>query len=333
MRADRLLSILLLLQTHGRLSASDLASRLEVSRRTVFRDLTALSSAGVPVVSERGPKGGAYLMDGYRTDLTGLTESELEALLAFGGRGPASDLGLGSQLDQASRKLSAAARRRSSVQLHDRVLIDGDRWFRGASVPAHLARVQDAVWSNRRLRLTYRRSLDRAVERTVEPYGLVSKAGTWYLLAGIDGRARIYRVSRIDDAQLTDEPFDRPVNFDLGQAWAAQVARFKETLPPPFPVTVRVEPEASDLFTRTFGDRIVGRAADNVAVLDFPASEAAVSMLTTFGDSVEVLDPEEVRARLADIGRRLSALYRSRSHQRPRSATESNSRSSPSVQK
>src|SRR5215472_11871705 len=139
MRADRLLSILLLLQTHGRLSAGDLAHRLEVSRRTICRDLEALSGAGVPVVSERGPNGGAYLLGGYRTDLTGLTEPELEALLAFGGRGPAADLGLGPQLDQASRKLAVAAGQRRG-RLQERVLIDGERWFRNAPVPPHLAR-------------------------------------------------------------------------------------------------------------------------------------------------------------------------------------------------
>src|SRR5213593_1607267 len=125
MRADRLLSILLLLQAHGRLSTTELAQRLEVSRRTVFRDLDALSGAGVPVATERGPNGGAYLLNGYRTDLTGLTEPELEALLAFGGQGPAADLGLGRELDQASRKLAAAARPRSAGRLQERVLIDG----------------------------------------------------------------------------------------------------------------------------------------------------------------------------------------------------------------
>lgn len=309
MRADRLLSILLLLQTHGRLSAADLARRLEVSRRTVFRDLEALSAAGVPVVSEHGPRGGAYLMGGYRTDLTGLSEPELEALLAFGGRGPASDLGLGSHLDQASRKLVAANRPRASGRLQERVLIDSDHWTRGASVPPHLSQVQDALFSDRRLRLRYRRGLDRVVERTVEPYGLVSKAGTWYLLAGVDGKPRIYRVSRIEDAEATEDSFERPAGFDLKQVWAAQVIRFKDSLPPHYPVTVRVKPTQSELFTRTLGDRIISHSEDNVAVLDFPACEAAVSMLTGFGGAIEVLDPQDVRSRLAEIARELTALY------------------------
>jgi predicted DNA-binding transcriptional regulator YafY len=309
-RADRLLSILLLLQAHGRLSAGHLAERLEVSRRTVCRDLDALSAAGVPVVTDRGPNGGAYLLGGYRTDLTGLTEPELEALLAFGGQGPAADLGLGAQLDQASRKLAVAAGPSRIGRLQERVLVDGERWFRTAPVPAHLAHVQDALWSDRRLRLSYRRGLDRVVERTVEPYGLVCKAGTWYLLAGVGGEPRVYRVSRIEDAELTDEVFERPAGFDLRAAWAARVGIFTGAAPTArVAVTVRVDPAVSGQFTRLVGDQVVDRPGGGVAVLDFPACEAAVSVLIGFGGAVEVLDPPDLRERLAEIGRQLSGLY------------------------
>src|SRR5712692_1922918 len=245
MRADRLLSILLLLQANGRMCAADLAEKLEVSRRTVYRDLDALSSAGVPVVTDRGPNGGAYLLGGYRTDLTGLTEGELEALLAFGGQGPAADLGFESQLEGASRKLAVAARRDQAGRLRERVLIDGERWFRTAPVPAHLTRVQDALWLDRRVRLRYRRTLDRVVDRVIEPYGLVCKAGT----------------------------------FDLRAAWAAQVGRFKALGPERVSVTVRVDPEASGPFTRVIGDQIVERLSDGVVVVDFPLCEAAISLL------------------------------------------------------
>lgn len=309
MRADRLLSILLLLQAHGRLSTAELAERLEVSRRTVFRDLDALSGAGVPVATDRGPKGGAYLLDGYRTDLTGLTEAELEALLAFGGQGPASDLGLGTELDQASRKLAAAAGKRSAGKLQERVLIDSGTWFRGTRVPSHLARVQDALWSNRRLRLGYRRDVDRVVERIVEPYGLVCKAGTWYMLAGVRGEARMYRVSRIESAELTDETFERPARFDLRAVWAAQVGRFVDAAPQRVAVKVRVAAEVSAQFNRIVGDQIVERRGDGVVVLDFPACEAAVSPLAAFGSRVEVLEPQELRDRLYALGQQLSGLY------------------------
>jgi len=309
MRADRLLSILLLLQAHGRMSAAELARRVEVSRRTVFRDLEALSGAGIPVVSDRGPNGGAYLLGGYRTDLTGLTESELEALLAFGGQGPAADLGLGPELDRASRKMAAAARRDSAGRLRERVLIDSERWFRTAPVPPHLARVQDALWLDRRIRLRYRRSLDRVVERIVEPYGLVCKAGTWYLLAGVDGAPRVYRVSRIEDAEVSDETFQRPAGFDLRALWASQVGRFKASGPGHILVKVRVDADASGPFTRLVGDQIVERPDNDVVVLDFPADQAAVSLLAPFGRSVEVLEPNDLRRRLGEIGGQLSTLY------------------------
>jgi predicted DNA-binding transcriptional regulator YafY len=315
-RADRLLSILLLLQAHGRLSAADLAERLEVSRRTVFRDLNALSGAGVPVVTDRGPNGGAYLLDGYRTDLTGLTEPELEALLAFGGQGPAADLGLGPQLDQASRKLAAAAGTRRSGRLQERVLIDGARWFRGAPVPSHLTCVQDALWANRRLRLRYRREVDRVVERIVEPYGLVCKAGTWYMLAGVRGETRTYRISRIEGAELTEETFERPAGFDLRAAWAVQVSRFHSAVPERVLVKVQVDPEVSAQFSRIVGDQIVERSGDGVVVLDFPACEAAVSPLAAFGSRVEVLEPQDLRDRLAEVGLQLSTLYRATSSRR-----------------
>jgi predicted DNA-binding transcriptional regulator YafY len=308
-RADRLLSILLLLQANGRMSAGALAERLEVSRRTVYRDLDALGSAGVPVVTDRGPQGGASLLGGFRTDLTGLTEVELEALMTFGGQGgPAGELGLRAELDQASRKLRTAAGRDRGGRLQERVLIDGERWWRTGRVPPHLARVQDALWSDRRLRLRYRRAIDRVVERTVEPYGLVCKAGVWYLLAGVDGQPRVYRISRIVDAELTDESFERPPGFDLRAAWEARVTGFRGE-PHPVRVTVRVGPAASELFTRLVGEQALRSTDGDLAVLELPGPEAAAGMLAHFGDAIEVLEPGDLRARLAGIGRQLADLY------------------------
>ena len=316
MRADRLLSLLLLLQAHGRMSASALASKLEVSRRTVFRDLDALSAAGVPVATERGPQGGAYLLGGYRTDLTGLTEHELEALLAFGSSGPATDLGLGRELDQASRKIAAAASHsgpRSAGRLAERVLIDGATWFRGARVPTHLINVQDALWSDRKLRLRYRRDVDRVVERIVEPLGLVCKAGTWYMVAQVSGDVRTYRVSRIEGAELTEETFARPAEFDIRAAWETSVERFRSTASERIAVRVRVDPEVSAQFNRIMGEQIVSRAGDGIVVLDFAACEAAVSPLAAFGSRVEVLEPQDLRDRMARLGQELSGLYRTES--------------------
>ncbi|HEX4214232.1 MAG TPA: WYL domain-containing protein [Candidatus Dormibacteraeota bacterium] len=309
MRADRLLSILLLLQARGRMTAGELARQLEVSRRTVCRDLDALSGAGVPVVTDRGPNGGASLLEGYRTDLTGLTAAELEALLAFGGQGPAADLGLGTEIDRAARKLTVAAGSRATGRLRDRILIDGDRWFRSSPVPAHLARVQDALWLDRRVRLRYRRALDRVVDRLVDPYGLVCKSGTWYLLAGVGGQPRVYRVSRIEGAELSEEAFERPPGFDLRWAWAAQVGDFRGGTPEHLSVLVRVAADVSDRFSRVAGDQIVERRGEGIAVLEVPGWWAAVGLLAMFGATVEVLEPEDLRLRMAGIGRELAGLY------------------------
>lgn len=186
MRPDRLLSILLLLQANGRMSAGTLARRLEVSRRTIYRDVEALGASGVPVVVDQGRDGGVSLLAGWRTDVTGLTEQELSALLAFASSGPASDLGLGEDFGRAARKVAAAAGGPSpgaAVRFQDRVLIDNDPWSAPRRVPAHLSRVQDALWSDRRLAMRYRWGDGAVSERVVEPYGLIAKNGVWYLLA------------------------------------------------------------------------------------------------------------------------------------------------------
>jgi predicted DNA-binding transcriptional regulator YafY len=307
-RADRLLSILLLLQARGRMSTRDLADRLEVSRRTVFRDLEALSSAGVPVVADRGPAGGVQLLEGYRTDLTGLTESELEALFAFSGSGLAADLGMRAELERASNKVTTAAGRTATTRLRQRVLVDTRRWGAPPEAPPHLATVQDALWADRRVRLRYPKSGDGERDVVVEPYGLVAKAGNWYLLAAVGDGLRVYRVSRIQRAEVLPERFERQPDFRLEAAWDAQVGSF-----PPrdqVQVEVRVAPAVAARFARVAGDSLTAPLDDDGrAVLAFPAVGAAAATLSGFGDDVEVLSPPELRERLADLGRRLVARY------------------------
>jgi predicted DNA-binding transcriptional regulator YafY len=309
-RADRLLSILLLLQAHGRMTAGTLARRLEVSQRTIYRDLDALGAAGVPVVIDQGPHGGASLLPGWRTDVTGLTETELSALLAFAASAPAADLGLSEDLERAARKLAVAA---GSVpagnRFRDRVLVDINPWV-ARRVPAHLGSIQDAVWSDRCLALRYRRGDGVVVERTVEPYGLVAKNGVWYLLARGESGIRTYRVSRVEDAAITDTAFVRPPGFDLERAWADHSL---PDLPAPdrVAVKVRADPVQAALFYRLAASRVIERAEDgDSAILEFPAADAAAGFIASFGALVEVLDPPQVRARLGVIGRELSGLYR-----------------------
>ena len=197
MRASRLVSLLLLLQTRGRMTAAHLADELEVSVRTIYRDLEALSAAGVPVYAEAGPNGGCQLIEGYRTRLTGLTANEAEALIVSGVPGPVGELGLGTVLGAAQLKLLAAMptelAERASLARH-RFHLDAPRWFRGGRNEPYLAEVAAAVWHDQCINVRYRHpGADAAVTRHLDPLGLVLKAGVWYLVARRDGELRTYR--------------------------------------------------------------------------------------------------------------------------------------------
>jgi predicted DNA-binding transcriptional regulator YafY len=300
-RADRLVSILLLLQANGRMTAGALAERLEVSRRTIHRDLEALGMSGVPVVVDRGSTGGASLIAGYRTELTGLSEPELQALTAFGAGDLAADLGVRPLLESASRKLAAAAGHRQARSLQQRVLIDGDSWTRSRAAPEHLSRVQDALWSDHRLRLRYRRGEERVVERIVDPLGLVTKRGIWYLLGGVGDGRRVYRVSRIEEAEILTE------TFDLEAAWAEAVAGFRGT--DLVRVTVRTDPDGAARVARLFGEAVVERRSDGVLDLEMSSVDGAACLLAAVGETVEVLTPAAVRERLGRIGYALVDKY------------------------
>src|SRR5512146_266005 len=215
MRASRLVTVLLLLQSRGQLTARELADELEVSERTIHRDVDALSASGVPVYAERGPHGGIRLVDGYRTRLTGLTGDEAEALFLAGIPGPAAELGLGTVVAAAQLKVLASLppelRTRAS-RLVERFHLDAGDWFRASQPVPYLAALSDAVWSSTRIAIDYERS-EGVVQRVIEPLGLVLKAGTWYVVAAVDGQFRTYRVSRVVGATRSTERFDRPDGF------------------------------------------------------------------------------------------------------------------------
>src|SRR5215831_6891858 len=207
MRADRLLSILLLLQTYRRMTARDLAERLEVSERTIHRDMESLSGVGIPVVAERGAGGGWLLQGEYRTNLTGLNEAEIQAL--FLARSPRllDDLGLGKAAEAAFIKLFAAvppAMRRDAESASRRIYVDGAGWNQSEESAPLLPLLQEAIRQDRTVRFKYQRGDECEVEREVDPLGLVAKGGAWYLVAAIDGDIRNYRVSRVIEAEMTD---------------------------------------------------------------------------------------------------------------------------------
>ena len=229
MRASRLLSIQMLLQAHGRMSATALARALDVSVRTLHRDIDELTSAGVPVYAERGRAGGFQLLPGWKTSLTGFTPKEAEAVFLAGLAGPASDLGLGSQVASAERKLLAALPapwRGSAHRLRSRLHLDPVEWYREAEPVPFLPLVAHAVWEERQLAISYE-SWSRTARRTVHPLGLVMKAGTWYFVAAREGKVRTWRVASVLDAQLADAPVQRPRGFELAEYWRASVRRFE----------------------------------------------------------------------------------------------------------
>jgi predicted DNA-binding transcriptional regulator YafY len=322
MRARRLISLLLLLQSRGHATAAELADELEVSARTVYRDLEALGSAGIPVTTERGPGGGCRLLGGYRTPLTGFDAGEAEALFLSGLPGPAAELGLGSLLGRAQRKVLAAlpARMREAALIADqRFHLDPRGWFQ--EQPAHpaLEALASAVWRDRRVAFDYLRVDGRAVEREADALALTLKAGLWYLVARVGIETRVYRVSRVTRVRVSEVGFARDPAFDLAAFWSKWAADFESGLAA-IPVTVRIAPAAlarvermGDPFTRAPAAPAPQVDADGWTrrVLVFEKLEYAVSGLLGFGADVEVVEPAELRARLVEAARALGRLYAS----------------------
>jgi predicted DNA-binding transcriptional regulator YafY len=311
MRASRLVNLLLLLQTRGGLTAEELAGELEVSVRTIHRDVDALSAAGIPIYAERGPLGGIRLVEGYRTRLTGMTAEEAEAVFLSGLPGPAAELGLGTVVAAARLKVLAALpaelRPRAS-RLVERFHLDATGWFQAGEPVPHLGVLSEAVWEARRVEIQYRRG-DETVPRILEPLGLVLKAGVWYVVARTDDQLRTYRVSRVVDAHPRDETFERPDGFDLPAWWAESSAAY-ERESPRIDIVIKANREGFGRLADTFGARSVREAvrlgdtdADGwqrlrIAV-DWP--EEAPSRLLGLAPNVELLEPAALRGQILAI--------------------------------
>ena len=319
MRASRLVNLLLILQTRGGLTAGELAEELEVSVRTIHRDVDALSAAGVPIFAERGPHGGIRLVDGYRTRLTGMTADEAEALFLSGLPGPAAELGLGTVVAAARLKVLAALpaelRGRAS-RLVERFHLDAAGWFQAGEAVPHLATVAEAVWEGKPLRIEYRRER-MPVARDLGPLGVVLKGGVWYLVATTDGQIRTYRVSRIVLASRMDGAFERPAGFDLAAYWAESSAAYERDSPR-IAVVVRVAEDRVGALADAVGyatvegaERLTEPDPDGWLRLRLELSwpdEAHLRLLAA-GSSIEVLEPPEVRERLIASATRILARY------------------------
>jgi predicted DNA-binding transcriptional regulator YafY len=327
-RADRLLSLVLLLQARGRATAQAIAAELEVSVRTVYRDLEALVTAGVPILTESGPGGGCRLMEGYRFPLRGLRPDEAEALLILGVPGVLRELGLDRALDAAQRQIritADGADEGGAALVH----LDMPRWFGGQEEVPCLRDLAQALRARQRLAVRYRPrdDLAGARPRVVGPLGLVNKAGQWYLVASSAGSprdrpgVRVFRVARIASARVLAEPFERPAGFDLAAFWRRWSAEF-EASRPRIPVTLRASPGALAAFGEIFGQALFISGAPalaaalppdedgwRVVTLSFEHERAAVGRLAGFGDQVEVQSPPSVRTGLVATARQILRRY------------------------
>jgi predicted DNA-binding transcriptional regulator YafY len=318
-RASRLLNLLLLLQTRGGLTAEELARELEISVRTVHRDVDALSAAGIPIYAERGPQGGIRLVEGYRTRLTGMTGEEAEALFLSGLPGPAAELGLGTVVAAARLKVLAALppelRSRAS-RLVKRSHLDATGWYQAGEPVPHLSVLAEGVWEARRVEIRYRRG-DSAVLRVLEPLGLVLKAGVWYVVARADDQLRTYRVSRVLEARLLDESVTRPPDFDLPTWWAESSAAYERETPR-LEVVIRVDRDSLGPLSDVFGARAVrdaerlddGDAAGRRRLrLSVEWPEEAASRLLGLASTVEVLEPARLRDEIRGLARQAIERY------------------------
>ena len=293
MRADRLLSIVLLLQAHQQLTSRTLAERLEVSERTIHRDMEALSGAGIPVVAERGSSGGWSLLGQYRTNLTGLNESEIQSLFVT----------------------APAMYRRGAERAKQRIYVDSTGWARTEESVPLLPVLQDAIWTERKVRITYERGAEcAAVEREVDPLGLVAKGSAWYLVGGVSGELRSYRVTRIVRAETLETASQIPPGFDLQNFWRQSTATFKASLPK-YTATFRVAPS---VFPRlSFAGRFarVGEVIETDSAgwfkvsVGFDVEEMACEYALGFGPNLEVIEPETLRRKVVEMAREVVTVY------------------------
>jgi predicted DNA-binding transcriptional regulator YafY len=315
MRADRLLSIVLVLQSRGRQTAHQLAAAHEVSVRTIYRDMQALGSIGIPVF---GDSAGYQLVDGYRTQLTGLTAEEARALVLAGLPGVAADLGLAAEVAGASLKLAAAlpqSLRERVTRMRQRFHLDAPGWYQDGDSSEHLTGLADAVWRQQAVSVRYE-NWQREVDRRLEPYGLVLKAGKWYLVAGTGGQLRTFRVNQIRALTVLPDRFDWPEGFDLATFWSGHIVEFRARLHTG-EALVRLSPAALQRLPHLMGRPVADAAAAGepqpdgwlLARVPIESEAHAAAEFLRLGDQVEVLGPRTLRDRLSATVAGLAALY------------------------
>jgi len=322
MRADRLLSIVLLLQAHHQMTSRDLASRLEVSERTIHRDMEALSGAGIPVVAARGLGGGWSLLGEYRTTLTGLTEAEIQSLFVTKPTKLLADLHLEKAADGAHLKLLASlpsAFRQGAERARHRIHIDVSGWSKREEAVPFLPVLQEALWLERKLSIKYERGGNfEPVKRLLSPLGLVAKGSVWYLVASVDASVdksvRSYRVSRIADAEILNEPASIPADFNLADYWQQSASTFKSTVPN-YLATFWVSPAVilrlpfAGRFARVNETEETDARGWRKVHVGFDVEEMACEYAVSFGPNLEVIEPTELRDKVVAMTRATLEFY------------------------
>lgn len=302
------------LQNRGRMTSRELAAHLEVSERTIHRDMEALSATGIPVIAERGTNGGWMLLEGYRTNLTGMKTEEMQTLLLAHSSTLLSDLGLGGVFEDAFQKLLAAfpaTMRRDANIVRQRIHVDGAGWHPTDDQLLALPIVQEAIWADKKLSIQYRRD-DKLVDRVVEPLGLVAKSSVWYLIAITDGDIRTYRISRIVTALMADESFNRPESFDLAKYWEQSTKDFQASLPQ-YSSKIRFSEQVLSRLSQQRYMKLqqMERVVDHwiEAKVEFHTLDSACEILLGFGSQVEVVEPIELRDRIIAEVSAIQLLY------------------------
>lgn len=317
MRADRLISILLLLQNRGKMTTKELAKELEVTERTIHRDMDALSTAGIPIVAERGKMGGWTLLDQYRTNLTGLKYDEMLSLLISPSVQLLSDLGLAKEWHDARQKMVAALPntfRQGSLDVWNRIHIDTTAWKQPAEKLVSFKIIQEAIWKEKVLHIQYERADGKVVFRMVNPLGLVAKGSTWYLIASSDEKIRNYRASRLLSLMMTEEAFTRPIDFNLEKYWLESTQTFISSLPE---YKVEVEASPSIIHRMKFTTRFVQieRIGTPTAEGWLPVSlrsdteQEAIAYILGFGDQIRVISPSTLKQAIYQMAKKIVDFY------------------------
>ncbi|MBD7967545.1 helix-turn-helix transcriptional regulator [Paenibacillus gallinarum] len=316
MRADRLIRILLLLQSQERLTTKELAQQLEVTERTIHRDMEALSVAGIPVVARRGKYGGWQLMENYRTRLTGLKKEEIMSLFLSPSQQLLKDLGYLQDWTEAREKLIASIPKNLHSEVKDvtnRLHIDSTAWRPSIEVIQVFELLHQAVWDQHKIKIEYERADGTLVTRIVEPLGLVAKGNTWYVVAASEGEIRNYRASRVISAEKLDEPFERPDGFQLASYWQESKQQFIRSLPS-YEAQVEVSPDilARLKFTGRFvkiADLKKQEGSWISVKLNFDTEEEAKSFILGFGNQIRVIQPLQLKEQVIQMARSIIDFY------------------------